>query len=329
MTHDLWLRTHYMWLMCLSGNSMGTSGMRCVWIMTHYMHSMRIHDLLDVTHAPVRWFYGHDWHEVRVTHDWLHATHDAFYIDLWLMMCDSCACGNSMCTKCMSCVWLTTHYIWLMCVCSNSMHTILCARVTHDSFHATYDSFYIDLWLMMCDLCACGNSMCTKIMGCVWLITHYMRLMTHSMWLNLLRMVVCVAGIRWEVLCHTLQRTATHRNTLQHTAIRCNILKHNATHCDTLQRNATHRYMLQGSDGEHCASHVLQGVAGCCSALQHAAFMSFLCIARWTSDDEYWRITRCNTLQHTATHGNTPMCVAGPLWGLSCIICVAVCCSAL
>jgi len=131
--------------------------------------------------------------------------------------------------------------------------------------------------------------------------------------------------------CNALQRTATRCNTLQHTATHlstkkhesntlihfrtytlqhpCNIpintLQHPATylstHCTTLQHTATHCNTLQthlstkkpeSNTLIHFLKYTLQHPATClsthCSTLQHTA-------------------THCNTLQHTATHYNTPI----------------------
>ena len=118
--------------------------------------------------------------------------------------------------------------------------------------------------------------------------------------------------------CNTLQQTVTHCNTLQHAATRCNILQHTAIHCNTLCHTAQ-------CDDTMCCSSVLQRIAVCCSVLQCVAVCCSLMqcavchnvsaaahcvklqkgVERGCFDTDKRHYTRCNTLQHTATHCST------------------------
>ena len=141
-------------------------------------------------------------------------------------------------------------------------------------------------------------------------------------------------------VCGTLQHTATHCNTLQHTATHCNTdaaadkrhttkrvsLQRTATHCNTLQHTATHYNTLQ-----HTATHFNTGAAAdkrqrgrgakstsrCghtrCSRCDRDALASTgtsqkkpvqeLCLTNWDVPIGMC-MSRCNRLQHTATHRN-------------------------
>ena len=103
-----------------------------------------------------------------------------------------------------------------------------------------------------------------------------------------------VAIFQDEVLCNTLQHTATHCNTLQHTATHCNTLQYSAAHCSTLQHTAAHcstlttRSLLSKMrfSAAHCST--LQHTAAHCNTLQQTA-------------------AHCSTLQHTAARCNTQL----------------------
>jgi len=127
--------------------------------------------------------------------------------------------------------------------------------------------------------------------------------------------------------CNTLQYTATHCNTLQHTATRCrtshgakqhhtslcvssnteskhyNTLQHTATHCNTLQHTATHCNTLQveSQSCDYCNSgpHYSAGTFFALNLGPGATGMFYRYSLQHTA-------THCNTLQHTATHRNTP-----------------------
>jgi len=120
---------------------------------------------------------------------------------------------------------------------------------------------------------------------------------------------------------------ATHRNTLQHAATHCNTPQHTVTHCDTLQHTATHCNTLQhtrspllsfglrgvcGMAGRRTYSHApiytpkdIRGLLLCCSVLQCAVVLFGVSGLAGRSKYSNDRATRCNTLQHTATHCNT------------------------
>ena len=46
-----------------------------------------------------------------------------------------------------------------------------------------------------------------------------------------LTLLVCILNCFAEILCNTLQHTATRCNTLQHATTRCNTLQHTAAQC--------------------------------------------------------------------------------------------------
>jgi len=115
---------------------------------------------------------------------------------------------------------------------------------------------------------------------------------------------VCVGSVWvWTAThCTTLQHTATHSYSYElafcccpsgSVCVDCNIMQHTATHCNALQ------FIM------------LQCVAVCCSVLQCVAVccsVQFIYIhTNWSSLVAcpvvcVRTVTRCNTLQHTATH---------------------------
>jgi len=95
-----------------------------------------------------------------------------------------------------------------------------------------------------------------------------------------------------ECVAVCCSHSPTHCNTLTSdlAKIHCNTLQHTATHCNT---PATHQKQTLPKRALHC---VLQCVAVCCTHF-------FTHYNTFTSD---LAEMRCNTLQHTATHCNTP-----------------------
>jgi len=121
--------------------------------------------------------------------------------------------------------------------------------------------------------------------------------------------------------CNIIQHAATLRNTLQHTATYCNTLQHTAACCDTPQ-HVTTRCNRQcntsqqttpngGCSLQHAVVHWhgcdtlvvrrnTRFVATCGCTLQRVATLQ-----RITPNKSYpLTTTRCNTLQHAATHCN-------------------------
>jgi len=111
--------------------------------------------------------------------------------------------------------------------------------------------------------------------------------------------------------CNILQHTATHCNTLQHTATRCNTLYSQKLtilqlHCNTLQHTAAHRSTPHNT-ASHCitlqqtvlseADYFAVTIATHCKIHQHTVMIQVLRLILQLY---------CNTLQHTATHCNTP-----------------------
>ena len=86
--------------------------------------------------------------------------------------------------------------------------------------------------------------------------THAATLRNVAAWVVFPQMI-CNTLQHTATHCNTLQHTATHCNTLQHTAllpslkwfvlISCNALHHTAPHCNTLQHTATHWYPETGA----------------------------------------------------------------------------------
>jgi len=133
---------------------------------------------------------------------------------------------------------------------------------------------------------------------------------------------------------------------LQHTATRCNILQHTATHCNALQHTATHcntHMPAHGSVAYVCCS-VLQCVAVCCMfGIRELQCVAACCILdirdtpickprmlyiQWMVCILQHTATRCNTLQHTATHiCQRLVCtrVLGIQLGKYVCVCVCVC----
>jgi len=125
-----------------------------------------------------------------------------------------------------------------------------------------------------------------------------------------------------ETHCNSLQDTATHCNSLQLTAhlfdtnvasrTHCNTLQHTATHCNTLQHTAIHCNTLRISSTRMLqAKHRDAGkrILGCgkwknhpLDAIQDTRKER---LKRRLVASEDVSATRCNTLQHTATHCDT------------------------
>jgi len=106
--------------------------------------------------------------------------------------------------------------------------------------------------------------------------------------------------------CNTLQHTAAQCSTLQHTAAHCNTLHHTAPHCTTLHHTATHcntvlyiivayleKLPLQNFSKTALGLLSKQTEQGSCVLLQCVAVLQPV---------KHLTATRCNTLQHAATH---------------------------
>jgi len=111
----------------------------------------------------------------------------------------------------------------------------------------------------------------------------------------------------WQVHTYTLQHTATRCNTLQHTATPSNTLQHTAT------QFAIFGIHLGGLQWYIAGTHVLQHTAtrsntSQCTAThgntwQRMATQCASCSTHLRRLQCIWLVhTRCNTLQHTATH---------------------------
>jgi len=103
--------------------------------------------------------------------------------------------------------------------------------------------------------------------------------------------------------CSALQRTATHCKTLQYTAALCSALQRTASHCNTLQRTATYCNTLQ-----HTTTLVIQISCAAVLSATHRNTLQHRCDTTGVRGCTVCNTlaTPRNTLQHTATHHNTP-----------------------